>query len=64
MRQVKWEYRVVQLGPSSSHHAERVLNELGEQGWELTGFQPGHRRAGGGEGLFFFKRPRSGFADA
>jgi hypothetical protein len=53
-----WEYKVVKLGPSSSDACERVLNELGADGWDLIAFQPTSTRAYPGEGTYTLKRPR------
>jgi hypothetical protein len=54
-----WEYKVVQLGPSSSNQSEALLNQLGREGWDLIAFQPSSTRAYPGEGTYTLKRPRS-----
>ena len=41
----KWEYKIV-YGPD-----ETEVNKLGEQGWELVGFDPSFHA--------YFKRPKS-----
>lgn len=54
----KWEYKLVNMGPSSSLTAEAMLNEMGADGWDLIAFQAHGDRAYPGEGTYFFKRPR------
>jgi hypothetical protein len=53
-----WEYKVVKLGPSSSLESESLLNQLGQDGWDLVAFQPSNERAYPGEGTYTLKRPR------
>jgi hypothetical protein len=53
-----WEYKVVKLGPSSSERSEGLLNQLGQEGWDLVSFQPSSARAYPGEGAYVLKRPR------
>jgi hypothetical protein len=48
-----WEYRVVYLDPDAEV-AERDLNDLGKDGWELVGVMS---RAGG-QPVAFLKRKR------
>jgi hypothetical protein len=55
---VRWEYKIVRLGPSSSLSSERLLNQLGAEGWDLVGFQPSGSRAYPGEGTYTLKRRR------
>lgn len=50
---MKWEYRI--LDPSlfsGPKKQEQQLNELGEEGWELTGY------CHSGVPVFIFKRPK------
>ena len=53
-----WEYKIVKLGPSSSNESEDLLNQLGQDGWDLVSFQPSSMRAYPGEGTYTLKRPR------
>lgn len=53
-----WEYKVVRLGPSASPESESLLNQLGQDGWDLVAFQPSSTRAYPGEGTYTLKRPR------
>jgi len=55
---VRWEYKIVRLGPSSSLSSEQLLNQLGAEGWDLVGFQPSGSRAYAGEGTYTLKRRR------
>lgn len=55
-----WQYTVVKLGPSSSTQSEALLNQLGNEGWDLVTFQPSGERAYPGEGTYVLKRPRVG----
>lgn len=32
---VSWEYKIARLGLSSSLSSERLLNQLGAEGWDL-----------------------------
>jgi hypothetical protein len=57
--QVRWEYKIVRLGPSSSLSSEQLLNQLGADGWDLVAFQPSGARAYPGEGSYTLKRQRS-----
>lgn len=50
----RWEYKVFTLGLKSVEDAEQVLNELGDQGWELTDMI--RDDAGKGKVIFAFKR--------
>jgi len=45
----KWEYKTVSMG-NGRQEAERILNQLGEQGWELVFIE---------EYSFYLKRPKS-----
>jgi len=35
MPRIKWEYKITPLPEGSLTHQEKVLNVLGEEGWEL-----------------------------
>lgn len=49
---MKWEYRVVTLSFSMYEPAlEKLLDEMGFDGWELCSISPGATRA-------IFKRPK------
>ena len=49
-----WEYKVAPVSYFRHQRTEKVLNELGEQGWELVVVQPGSDPVG------IFKRPKAG----
>lgn len=38
----KWEYKIEKLFMNNKNKAETILNELGEQGWELINVNQGH----------------------
>lgn len=44
---IKWEYKEITISPR--HYNNDALNELGEQGWEMCGYD-------GGYGVAVFKR--------
>ena len=49
-----WEYRVVTMTKATADSAENELNQLGQDGWELT------TRLGGGDGAsLVFKRRKA-----
>jgi uncharacterized protein DUF4177 len=53
----KWEYKALRLGVANSPDpwdCEKVLQELGNQGWELVIIHPYY-------GWAYFKRPKSGY---
>jgi hypothetical protein len=53
---VQWEYKViVEEKHDSQDQIEKLLNELGSQGWELVQKQP---RGGDEGGSFYFKRQK------
>lgn len=62
MKQPKWEYKVVMLnGPwynlDPARYAEKLLNDLGSEGWELVIGVPDPRVTS----IFaFLKRPKQG----
>lgn len=37
-----WEYKILGISSGGSQHAERLLNQFGEDGWEVVGINP-HR---------------------
>jgi hypothetical protein len=56
---MKWEYYVVDV-PLSYEGADRRLNELGEQGWELVSVIVEGDYDGGGQHRYaFLKRSKS-----
>jgi hypothetical protein len=58
--QTTWEYKVMYV-PGVRHMSERVMNDLGAQGWELVTFQAINNEGGTiGAGNYFFKRARAG----
>ena len=46
----KWEY---QVAPVLNHVAAQILNNFGQDGWELVTLIPGQ----GGNDIAYFKRP-------
>lgn len=51
---VEWEYKVVTMTKATTDSTERELNQLGQDGWELT------TRLGGGDGAsLVFKRRKA-----
>lgn len=52
---VLWEYKAA-LGGSNSSDAERELNRLGLEGWELVAVVPPHDPSG--QAVLYFKRAR------
>lgn len=53
---LKWEYKISNafLKADAMPREERLLNELGEEGWELAGFTSGNSPYC----LLIFKRPK------
>jgi len=51
-----WEYKIMQFGPTIPQDRERMLNELGAQGWELALFQNDGGQTG--SGYYYFKRAK------
>ena len=49
----KWEY---QVAPVLNHVAAQILNNFGQDGWELVTLIPGQ----GGNDIAYFKRPVEG----
>lgn len=49
----KWEY---QVAPVLNHVAAQILNNFGQDGWELVTLVPGQ----GGNDIAYFKRPVEG----
>ena len=49
----KWEY---QVAPVLNHVAAQILNNFGQDGWELVTLVPGQ----GGNDIAYFKRPAEG----
>ncbi|HEX8844115.1 MAG TPA: DUF4177 domain-containing protein [Pyrinomonadaceae bacterium] len=55
-----WEYKVV-FAPGARTMSEKMMNDLGAQGWEFVAFQEVNREGGTiGAGNYFFKRARTG----
>lgn len=50
-----WEYKLIFREDFSAVEAEKVLNQMGADGWELVHFRPRTDYAGGD---YYFKRPR------
>jgi hypothetical protein len=58
--QATWEYKVLYM-PGIRNMSERMMNDLGAQGWELVTFQAINNEGGTiGAGNYFFKRARAG----
>ena len=53
----EWQYKIINVGPSTSLNSESILNALGAEGWDLVTFQPHGERAYPGEGSYYLKRP-------
>ncbi len=49
----KWEY---QVAPVLNHVAGQILNNFGQDGWELVALVPGSQ----GNDIAYFKRPLEG----
>ncbi len=49
----QWEYKVVNL---YQDNAEKILNELGSEGWEIVAVQSGNDATA--KGLYHFKRQK------
>jgi hypothetical protein len=49
----KWEY---QVAPVLNHVAAQILNNFGQDGWELVTLVPGSS----GNDIAYFKRPAEG----
>jgi hypothetical protein len=57
--QTTWEYKVLYV-PGIRNMSERMMNDLGAQGWELVTFQAINNEGGTiGAGNYFFKRARA-----
>jgi hypothetical protein len=64
---MKWEYKTVQLGATGLMGGEvdeaqldRMMNELGAQGWELgAAFDTGAAGGGTRDVVVIFKRPKN-----
>ncbi|HUQ30817.1 MAG TPA: DUF4177 domain-containing protein [Pyrinomonadaceae bacterium] len=55
-----WEYKVLYV-PGIRNMSEKVMNDLGAQGWELITYQAINNEGGTiGAGNYFFKRARAG----
>jgi hypothetical protein len=53
-----WEYKVLYV-PGIRNMSEKMMNELGEKGWELVTYQAINNEGGTiGAGNYFFKRAR------
>lgn len=57
-QQTTWEYKVMYV-PGIRNMSEKMMNDLGSQGWELVTFQAINNEGGTiGAGNYFFKRAR------
>lgn len=52
---IPWEYKHLELGSSRIFECQKVLDQQGGEGWELTAVE---REQPGGVVHFYFKRPR------
>ncbi len=52
---VTWEYKIVHSGGPID---EKKLDELGAQGWEMTGVRTNVFRSDTLNAIYYFKRPR------
>lgn len=57
---MKWEYKVMNVEDNPAE-TNRVLNKLGEDGWELVGITPGRSRFSGTADrmILICKRPKT-----
>lgn len=54
-----WEYKIVSIQVVDSSKSETILNNVGQQGWELVTYDP-HEPSGypTGAGDYYFKRAK------
>ena len=53
-----WEYKVVNTTLDRNYYGERTLNELGAQGWELTGVAAWNNEGNSPITVLYFKRAK------